>query len=216
MKRFFEKASKPFNLPAPLQNSGPAAATSTSNSHKEGTSKDSSTNTLNRGGAPGTTGVLPGRPPSTILPRKDVLPATLHPRPHTHLALLVTRDGLLIRSQTDLGITDSHPYGCVRVTWGKDSRVEEITVDANTGEDEWDWKDSVIVYGLVGTLELFSCQLNLLTYIEQCIETLNCLIVLALDRFVFIGYHCSDRNRKHRRSSPSCIWRQRGRGYTPC
>lgn len=52
---------------------------------------------------------------------------------------------------------------CVRLSWGKYVNVEEIPVRGeNLVEDgnevEIDWSESVVVYGIVGIMELFSGQ----------------------------------------------------------
>jgi hypothetical protein len=58
--------------------------------------------------------------------------------------------------------------GVVRVGWGREGRVEEVLgppgggadvdvdgkADAGRGKEEEDWGSSVIVYGIVGILEL--------------------------------------------------------------
>jgi hypothetical protein len=50
--------------------------------------------------------------------------------------------------------------GVVRVEWGKEGRVEEIDLAGGEGEGdgddakEVDWESSVVVYGIVGVLEL--------------------------------------------------------------
>ena len=131
MKKFFEKASKPFNLPSLSRtNTVESSSGSTANPY-----------------------TLPGHLPLATpgLGPKDVVPAVPHPRPHTHLALLATKDGLLIRPQHGPGKTLS---GYVKLSWGKNISIEEME---NRSEDQIDWKDSVVVYGIVGILELFSC-----------------------------------------------------------
>lgn len=131
MKKFFEKAAKPFNLPSL-----------------------SRTNTVENSSASVHTSnhILPGHLPLAIpgLGPKDVVPAVPHPRPYTHLALLATKDGLLIRPHGP-GETLS---GYVKLSWGKNVIIEEIE---SHPEAQINWKDSVVVYGIVGILELFSC-----------------------------------------------------------
>jgi hypothetical protein len=77
-----------------------------------------------------------------------MIPPTPHP-PHEHLAVLATPDGLLIRLHA-IGVDIAHH---VKISWGK--RVEVSEQDGD-GEDAHDWSESVVVYGIVGFLELFS------------------------------------------------------------
>jgi hypothetical protein len=42
----------------------------------------------------------------------------------------------------------------VRIAWGKLVKVEEIKYDPES--DDVDWDNAVIVYGIIGILELFS------------------------------------------------------------
>ncbi|TFK62545.1 hypothetical protein BDN72DRAFT_964483 [Pluteus cervinus] len=170
MKRFFAKASKPFFRSVSIEDD--AASISS-------------------------TGTLTQATHSGQLKPKFLVPPIPHPCPHDHLALVVTKKGLLIRphvarrsdssaytegnalqedGNAEDGVEDdsnvagevgSGPISCVRVTWGKNVKVEEIQVDngkiggtssalGNAEDNEVDWSDSVIVYGIVGILELFS------------------------------------------------------------
>ncbi|KAF9532199.1 SacI homology domain-containing protein [Crepidotus variabilis] len=130
MKKFFAKASKPFTLPLtkPDGPSGGNIASQSSNS-----------------ASPHTTG----------LQRKDLLPPVPHPCPYDHLGLLVTKEGLLIR-QHSLGPPAklSEPYSYLRISWGKNSQIEEVQ---SAGNDSLDWTESVVAYGLVGVVELYNC-----------------------------------------------------------
>jgi phosphatidylinositol 4-phosphatase len=89
-----------------------------------------------------TTGLLP----------KDVLPPVPHPRPYDHIALLVTSGGLLLRPH--LEAPTARPVSHVRISWGNPVKVEELEGDGEG--DGMAWNESVIVYGIVGILELFS------------------------------------------------------------
>ncbi|PPQ91427.1 hypothetical protein CVT25_014315 [Psilocybe cyanescens] len=141
MKRFFEKASKPFPSPAASKVNDvaePAAATT------PGPVK------LPSNPLPGTTG-------TTGLHPKYLLPAVAHPCPHSHLALLVTKDGLLIRPHAK-GQPTVAQSAYIRISWGKNVQIEEIeTHVGDAAEETLDWKDSVVAYGIVGILELYSC-----------------------------------------------------------
>ncbi|KAF8077695.1 SacI homology domain-containing protein [Lyophyllum atratum] len=131
MKRLFVQASKPFAaLPKTLAGLKPNLT-------------------------PGSS--APGHIPThnVGLKPKYLVPPVPHPCPYDHLALLVTKEGLLIR-QHILGHDrkTEKPNSYVRVAWGKSVQVEEIADGADAGDI--DWSESVIVYGIVGALELFS------------------------------------------------------------
>lgn len=128
MKRLFAKATKPFALPKSgiggfNLTTGFGASPTVTHAH--------------------TTGLQP----------KYLVPPVPHPCPHDHLALLVTKEGLLIRQHIPgHHRTTESATSYVRIAWGKSVHVEEIAgVD-----DGVDWEESVIVYGIVGVLELFS------------------------------------------------------------
>lgn len=85
------------------------------------------------------------------LPPKFVVPPVPHPRPHDHIAVLPTQDGLLLRPHI-AGQGESNHY--VRITWGKIPEIEELQgamQNANVN-----WAVAIIVYGIVGILELFT------------------------------------------------------------
>jgi len=137
MKKLFEKASKPFNIPS-LSKSN-----TVNNSSPSGVNPSAHTsNHILQGGA------TPGLGP------KYVVPAVPHPRPYNHLALLATKDGLLIRPHGRRETGSEY----IKLSWGKSTTIEEM---GSHPEDQLDWKDSVIVYGIVGILELFSCAFHL-------------------------------------------------------
>ncbi|KAI0256643.1 SacI homology domain-containing protein [Lactifluus subvellereus] len=83
---------------------------------------------------------------------KFVVPPVPHPRPHDYIAVLPTQEGLLLRAHTASKGESDRRY--VRITWGKVPEVEEFQGAAqNTGAG---WAAAVIVYGIVGILELFT------------------------------------------------------------
>lgn len=92
---------------------------------------------------------LPNPVQSVGLPPKYIVPAVPHPCPHDHIALLATTDGLLSRPQVPGYRSNSY----VRIHWEKIVKVVEI----NEPDEQIDWSGSVVVYGIVGVLELFSC-----------------------------------------------------------
>ncbi|KAF5389930.1 hypothetical protein D9757_003649 [Collybiopsis confluens] len=87
-------------------------------------------------------------PHATGLQPKDIVPAVPHPYPYQYIALLVTKEGLLLKPQLSDNFAASH----VRILWGKGSKVEELSEDGS----EHDWAQAVVVHGIVGILELFS------------------------------------------------------------
>ncbi|KAK7020499.1 SacI homology domain-containing protein [Favolaschia claudopus] len=92
---------------------------------------------------------------ATGLQPKFVVPPVPHPCPHDHIAVLVTSTGLLLRQHiAGRGPSDPEPTSYLRLAWGKSVKVEEHSSDSET--DPIDWSESVIVYGIVGVLELFS------------------------------------------------------------
>ncbi|PPQ63259.1 hypothetical protein CVT24_006784 [Panaeolus cyanescens] len=134
MKRFFTKATKPFT--APLQ-------TSSSTTDRQ---RDVSINPPRLSNA-----TLHQH--TTNLQPKYVVPPVPHPCPYSHLALLVSSQGLLIRPHfADPDAPPSLSY--IRISWGKGGSIEEL--QASTDED-LPWSEAVIVYGIVGIVELFSC-----------------------------------------------------------
>ncbi|KAJ3504609.1 hypothetical protein NMY22_g17862 [Coprinellus aureogranulatus] len=159
MKKFFAKASKPFAINADVAN----------DLSRKKTTKDASgsrpsvdlTNTPHI-----TTGLQP----------KYTVPAVPHPCPHDHLAIGVAREGLLIRPydpKVSRKKFNAEPSSFLKVSW-RTAEVTELHYDGErrsknkTGSDigssdsaalleQVDWDEAVIVYGIVGVLELFSC-----------------------------------------------------------
>ncbi|EPQ58006.1 hypothetical protein GLOTRDRAFT_114553 [Gloeophyllum trabeum ATCC 11539] len=87
----------------------------------------------------------------THLQPKYVIPPVPHPFPYEHIAVLVTRQGLLLRPFVP-GL--AHPESHVQISWGAKPVVEEVPGDGE-GPDA-DWSECVVVYGIVGLMELFS------------------------------------------------------------
>ncbi|KAG2157447.1 SacI homology domain-containing protein [Suillus clintonianus] len=92
-------------------------------------------------------------PPATTtgLQPNFVVPPVPHPNPHEHIALLASEDGLLMRPHR-AGLP--YPASYVRVSWGKTADIVELPSDG--GSPLVDWKESVIVYGVVGLMTLFN------------------------------------------------------------
>ncbi|KAF7363564.1 hypothetical protein MSAN_01013000 [Mycena sanguinolenta] len=92
---------------------------------------------------------------TTGLQPKYVVPPVPHPCPHDHIALLVTSTGLLLRQHIPgRGPNDPEPTNHLCIPWGKSVKIEQISSDGEA--DGIDWTESVIIYGIVGVLELFS------------------------------------------------------------
>ncbi|KAF9819771.1 hypothetical protein IEO21_01862 [Rhodonia placenta] len=89
-------------------------------------------------------------PHTTSLQPKYVLPPLPHPCPHEHIALLATAQGLLLRPHF---LSETRPESYVRILWGKTGAIEELPINEDADQD---WSESVIIYGIVGILELFS------------------------------------------------------------
>lgn len=104
---------------------------------------------------------VPGAPiglTSGLQPKYSVS-AVPHPYPHDHLVLVSTKEGLLIRPQVPGKhkevVNKSLPL--VRIKWRKEIVVEEMnwSTESHSGIN---WaSDGVVVYGIVGVLELYSC-----------------------------------------------------------
>lgn len=139
MKRFFAKATKPFAI-STNTTKNPSVATNESSSYG---SRDAATT------AQTPLHATPGLKP------KYMLPAVPHPYPFDHLAVLATPAGLLIRPYRPGHSKRRNPVAThLQIAW-RSGDIAEI-VDGDTPTED-DWTESVIVYGIVGMLELFSC-----------------------------------------------------------
>ncbi|TFK30155.1 hypothetical protein FA15DRAFT_726049 [Coprinopsis marcescibilis] len=150
MKRFFEKASKPFSINFDSDNKKGEPVSGSSSGGAEG----NATRLLKK--IPpkllGSSTTTPGLKP------RYVLPAVPHPCPYDHLAILVTHDGLLVRPCSSSerskhkNLTSTH----LKICW-KDAAIVEVEDSLGEQEEPGAWGESVVVYGIVGMLELFSC-----------------------------------------------------------
>ncbi|KAI6022736.1 SacI homology domain-containing protein [Pisolithus marmoratus] len=71
-----------------------------------------------------------------------------HLHPYERIVVTISDDGLLMRPR------DSDPHdspSCVRVSWGRIPKVEQLSNDG-----ERDWSSSVVIYGIIGILDLFN------------------------------------------------------------
>ncbi|KAI0723971.1 SacI homology domain-containing protein [Cerioporus squamosus] len=84
---------------------------------------------------------------------KDTLPPVPHPCPYEYLSIAATSDGLLLRPRhSGQSQTEEDSESAVKVAWGKGGKVETLV----TLPEDVDWEDSVVVYGIIGFLELYS------------------------------------------------------------
>ncbi|KAG1770369.1 SacI homology domain-containing protein [Suillus placidus] len=97
----------------------------------------------------GRTAALPAA--TTGLQPNYVVPPVPHPNPHEHIALLASDDGLLMRPHR-AGLP--YPASYVRVSWGKTANIAELP--SNGGSPSVDWKEGVVIYGIVGLMTLFN------------------------------------------------------------
>lgn len=160
MKRFFDKATRPFavapdgeNVPGsqPGGGAGPRVGSGSGTSAPVSSGYNAHKN-MNPGSTSSAAAVMAHATLARGLRPMDVVPAFPCPCPHTHLALLATREGLLVRP---------HARGAagVRVAWGRGGAVVEVEMDkAEGGGEGVDWSEAVVVYGIVGVLELFDCK----------------------------------------------------------
>ncbi|KAF7323093.1 hypothetical protein HMN09_00089400 [Mycena chlorophos] len=92
---------------------------------------------------------------TTGLHPKYVVPPIPHPCPHSHIALLPASSGLLLRPHiVGAGPNDPGPASHLRLSWGKSVKLEELS--GNGESDDSDWTGAVVVYGIVGILELLT------------------------------------------------------------
>ena len=95
---------------------------------------------------------------------KFVVPPVPHPRSHDHIAVLPTEEGLFLRPHRTHQ-DDSDHY--IRINWGKSPKFAEFHGSAqNVG-----WASAVIVYGIVGVLELFTGSL-ISPFLWRCFSSL--------------------------------------------
>lgn len=164
MKKFFAKASKPFAINPELAND-PSAKKAPRNGY--------STSTKPNVDAASTPHITKGLQP------KYTVPAVPHPYPHDHLTIGIAQEGLLIRPYDPRAlkkVPGTGPGSFLKVSW-KTGEVSELQYngerrarsDAGASDsaallEQVDWEEAVIVYGIVGVLELFSCTRPLLLW----------------------------------------------------
>ncbi|KIJ17485.1 inositol-polyphosphate 5-phosphatase [Paxillus involutus ATCC 200175] len=99
-------------------------------------------------------GVLYNPAPTTNvgLQPSSIVPPVPHPHPHEHIAIIATDEGLIMRPHAPGLQPGSH----VRVSWGKAPKIEELHWQGDGGGSSVDWASSIIIYGIVGILDLFN------------------------------------------------------------
>lgn len=106
---------------------------------------------------------------------KDIVPPIPHPYPWELIAVLVSNDGLLLKPH----LSESHVASSyVQIPWGKSGKPEEVSGDSS---GLYDWNEAIIVYGIVGILELFSGELY-----SFC----SCWVLIYGSSILPLGYHC--------------------------
>ncbi len=114
-------------------------------------------------------------PPSVLnpsaLPPKYTVPAVPHPAPHAYLVLLVGEQGILIRPH----LREQKPVSYILIPWDKTVKPQEVSGD---GDDIGvDWDESVIIYGIIGAVELFSG--------KPLTRFPSCLVLISPQRLTF-------------------------------
>lgn len=89
--------------------------------------------------------------PTTGLQPNYVVPPVPHPNPHEYIVLIASEDGLLMRPHR-AGLP--YPTSYVRVSWGKTANIAELPSDGRS--TSVDWKEGVVIYGIVGLITLFN------------------------------------------------------------
>ena len=88
---------------------------------------------------------------TTGLEPKYTVPPVPHPNPYHRLDILVSKKGLLLRPH----IPGYHPETYVRINWGLAGKVE-VVEDTAAKDPELDWSKAAVVYGVLGSLDLFT------------------------------------------------------------
>ena len=102
-----------------------------------------------------------------------------HLYPHEYIAVVASEDGLIMRPYT----TGPQQHGShVRVSWGKERKVEALL-----GESTADWTSSVLIYGIIGVLDLFNGIIGILQII---------LLAEKIGSFISSSHHFSSERRQ--------------------
>ncbi|PFH51748.1 hypothetical protein AMATHDRAFT_74778 [Amanita thiersii Skay4041] len=153
MKRLFAKASKSFAGANNSSSGGGSGASRNRGQDAPAVTNTPGSNTNNHRGRQQQHLVITH---ATGLQPKYVLPAVPQPYPHDYLVVVCTKEGLLIKPQIDdESIAGMATVSIVRLRWGKGTVVVEEVVMPR-GDVDWK-KNGVVIYGIVGVLELFSC-----------------------------------------------------------
>ena len=114
---------------------------------------------------PGTPGPKPSSPSTLLAPAhpgpfpnttglepKYTVPPSPHPNPYHHLEILVSNKGLLLRPHFP---GHNHAESYVRISWGLAGKIELVEGVA-AKDPELDWSKAAVVYGVLGSLDLFT------------------------------------------------------------
>jgi phosphatidylinositol 4-phosphatase len=94
---------------------------------------------------------LPRNPSGSVIDQVQNL--TPHPDPYNHIALAVAADGIILK-QYDPSSKETGEY--VRIRWTGKPVKGGVHVEVLDTQVDVNWQESIIVYGIVGILELFS------------------------------------------------------------
>lgn len=88
----------------------------------------------------------------TGLEPKYTVPPVPHPNPYHYIEILVSSKGLLLRPHIP---GRQYTGSFVRIDWGLAGKVELIE-DTAAEDPELDWSKAAVVYGILGSLDLFT------------------------------------------------------------
>ena len=77
------------------------------------------------------------------------VPPVPHPTPYYRIAILATKDALLLRPAIP-GVSTPHSY--VRIPWGNNFDLEDVSDQSEESRENWD--AAAIVFGILGCLKL--------------------------------------------------------------
>lgn len=100
---------------------------------------------------------------------KYTVPPVPRPGPYQRIAILATRSGLLLRPAIPV---NARPDTHVRISWGNTLEVQEVPGDGES--DGTDWSQAAIVFGVLGTVKLYSGMLPVPLIRAVIIECPSC------------------------------------------
>lgn len=123
---------------------------------------------------------------------KYIVPPVPRPGPYQRIAILATRSGLLLRPAIP---ANARPDTHVRISWGNTLEVQEVQGDGES--DGADWSQAAIVFGVLGTVKLYSGMLSASLIRAVIIEYTSCsgAYVLVITAKTDVGSCTSQSNR---------------------